>query len=163
LDQPNPVGGDHADSDSRHRRLATTDLPAAAPSNVSPAAVRSFRARLTIGEDVVDPTTWAGSVPQASGIAPRVRVGRSKWFNLLWLLPIGLGVLMVAVAAAKGLRNTPSVPVRAHRRQARPVHREGHLPVVLAHIEFVEHISEVGGGYGGYNEDHEFFGYRQSI
>jgi methionine sulfoxide reductase catalytic subunit len=30
-------------------------------------------------------------------------------------------------------------------------------------IEFVAHFSEVGGGYGGYNEDHEFFGYRQSI
>jgi len=30
-------------------------------------------------------------------------------------------------------------------------------------VEFVEHFSEVGGGHGGYNEDHEFFGYRQSI
>jgi methionine sulfoxide reductase catalytic subunit len=30
-------------------------------------------------------------------------------------------------------------------------------------IEFVAHFSELGGGYGGYNEDHEFFGYRQSI
>ncbi len=30
-------------------------------------------------------------------------------------------------------------------------------------IEFVAHYSEIGGGYGGYNEDHEFFGYRQSI
>jgi methionine sulfoxide reductase catalytic subunit len=30
-------------------------------------------------------------------------------------------------------------------------------------IEFVEHFSEVGGGLGGYNNDHEFFGYRQSI
>jgi Sulfite oxidase and related enzymes len=30
-------------------------------------------------------------------------------------------------------------------------------------IEFVEHYSEIGGGYGGYNQDHEFFGYRQSI
>ncbi|EPR77145.1 Oxidoreductase [Leifsonia rubra CMS 76R] len=30
-------------------------------------------------------------------------------------------------------------------------------------IEFVEHFSEVGGGHGGYNNDHEFFGYRQSI
>jgi methionine sulfoxide reductase catalytic subunit len=27
----------------------------------------------------------------------------------------------------------------------------------------VAHFSEVGGGHGGYNEDHEFFGYRQSI
>lgn len=27
----------------------------------------------------------------------------------------------------------------------------------------VAHFSEIGGGYGGYNQDHEFFGYRQSI
>jgi sulfoxide reductase catalytic subunit YedY len=85
------------------------DLPVPAPSSVSPEAVRSFRWQLTAGEDVVDPTTWAGSVPQAHGIAPRVRVGRSRWFNLLWLLPIGFVVLIVAVAAAKGLRNVPSV------------------------------------------------------
>jgi DMSO/TMAO reductase YedYZ molybdopterin-dependent catalytic subunit len=30
-------------------------------------------------------------------------------------------------------------------------------------VEFVAHYSEVGGGHGGYNQDHEFFGYRQSI
>jgi sulfoxide reductase catalytic subunit YedY len=30
-------------------------------------------------------------------------------------------------------------------------------------VEFVAHYSEIGGGYGGYNEDHEFFGYRRSI
>jgi DMSO/TMAO reductase YedYZ molybdopterin-dependent catalytic subunit len=30
-------------------------------------------------------------------------------------------------------------------------------------IGFVGHYSEIGGGYGGYNQDHEFFGYRQSI
>lgn len=30
-------------------------------------------------------------------------------------------------------------------------------------IEFVAHYAELGSGYGGYNEDHEFFGYRQSI
>src|SRR6185437_15793290 len=30
-------------------------------------------------------------------------------------------------------------------------------------VEFVAHFSEIGGGYGGYNQDHEFFGYRQSI
>jgi hypothetical protein len=33
----------------------------------------------------------------------------------------------------------------------------------IAGVEFVAHVSEVGGGYGGYNEDHEFFGYHQSI
>ncbi|MDP9233751.1 MAG: hypothetical protein M3P01_04270, partial [Actinomycetota bacterium] len=30
-------------------------------------------------------------------------------------------------------------------------------------IDFVAHHSEIGSGFGGYNQDHEFFGYRQSI
>ncbi|HEY9475060.1 MAG TPA: molybdopterin-dependent oxidoreductase [Mycobacteriales bacterium] len=85
------------------------DLPAPAPSNVSPDAVHSFRSQLKQGEDIIDPATWAGSVPQVNGVSPRVRVGRSRWFNLLWLLPIGFVLLITAVAVAKGLRETPSV------------------------------------------------------
>ncbi|MGI8534959.1 MAG: molybdopterin-dependent oxidoreductase [Mycobacteriales bacterium] len=69
----------------------------------------SYRSQLNRGEDVVDPTTWAGSVPQAHGIAPRIRIGHSRWFNLLWLLPIGFVVLIAAVATAKGLRNMSGV------------------------------------------------------
>ncbi|MEP6697927.1 MAG: molybdopterin-dependent oxidoreductase [Pseudonocardiales bacterium] len=57
----------------------------------------------------MDPATWAGAVPVAHGIAPRVRIGRSRWFNLLWLLPIGFVLLIVGVASAKGLRNVGSV------------------------------------------------------
>jgi hypothetical protein len=48
-------------------------------------------------------------VPAQYGIAPRVRVGRSKWFNLLWLLPIGFVLLIVGVALAKELRGLPAV------------------------------------------------------
>ena len=33
----------------------------------------------------------------------------------------------------------------------------------LKGVEFVEHFSDVGAGLGGYNNDHEFFGYSQSI
>jgi len=33
----------------------------------------------------------------------------------------------------------------------------------IAGIEFVADFADVGGGHGGYNPDHEFFGYRQSI
>ncbi|MFH8387692.1 molybdopterin-dependent oxidoreductase [Kitasatospora sp. NPDC018058] len=33
----------------------------------------------------------------------------------------------------------------------------------ISGIEFVADFTEIGGGHGGYNEDHEFFGYRQSI
>ncbi len=104
-----PVGGDPAGDDGARRRPAPADLPAPAPSRVSPHAVQRFRSQLSAGADVVDPTTWAGSVPQAQGIAPRVRIGRGKWFNLLWLLPIGFLLLIVAIAVAKGLRQMPAV------------------------------------------------------
>jgi methionine sulfoxide reductase catalytic subunit len=77
--------------------------------NQSPATVPDYRARLSHGESVVDPETWAGSMPTASGIAPRLRIGRNRWLNLLWLLPIGFVALIVAVAAAQGLRDMPSV------------------------------------------------------
>lgn len=93
-------------------RPTSESLPAPAPSGISPETaetVRSYRSQLTTGGDIVDPETWAGSVPQAQGIAPRVRVGRNRWFNLLWLLPIGFVLLITAVAVAKGLREVPAV------------------------------------------------------
>jgi methionine sulfoxide reductase catalytic subunit len=68
---------------------SSEDLHSDRRSGVSPDTVRSYRYQLTPAEDVIDTATWAGSVPQVNGIAPRVRVGRQKWFNLLWLLPIG--------------------------------------------------------------------------
>lgn len=78
-------------------------------TKVSPAVLEQYRSELTTGDDVVHPATWAGSMPAARGIAPRVRIGRSRWFNLLWLLPIGLVLLVAAITAAKGLRTMPSV------------------------------------------------------
>jgi DMSO/TMAO reductase YedYZ molybdopterin-dependent catalytic subunit/thiosulfate reductase cytochrome b subunit len=68
-----------------------------------------LRPELSRGEDTVDKATWAGSVPAVSGIAPRVRVGRTRWFNLLWLLPIGFVVLIGGIALAKELRGLPAV------------------------------------------------------
>ncbi len=53
-------------------------------------------------------------MPQVSGIAPRVRVGRSRWFNLLWLLPIGF----VAADRRGGGREGP-----ARRAVGPAVHR----------------------------------------
>jgi DMSO/TMAO reductase YedYZ molybdopterin-dependent catalytic subunit/thiosulfate reductase cytochrome b subunit len=79
------------------------------PPSTTPHAGAGYRAQLSRGEDVIDPETWAGSMPAAQGIAPRVRVGRERWFNLLWLLPIGFVVLITAVAIAQGLRNMPAV------------------------------------------------------
>lgn len=71
--------------------------------------IPDLRSRLRPGREVVDPESWAGGIPPEAGIAPRVRLGRDRWFNVLWLLPIGFVVLIVAVAAAKGLHNMPAV------------------------------------------------------
>jgi methionine sulfoxide reductase catalytic subunit len=63
---------------------------------------------------VVD-ENWAGGVPAQYGVAPRVRIGNSKWFNLLWLIPIGLFLLVVGIAVAKGIRGLPAVQEFMHR------------------------------------------------
>lgn len=52
---------------------------------------------------------WAGGVAPQFGVAPRIRVGRTKWFNLLWLIPIGVGLFIIVIAVAKGLRETAGV------------------------------------------------------
>jgi methionine sulfoxide reductase catalytic subunit len=75
----------------------------------SPEALAAYRDRLTRGEDAVDPDRWSGSLPAANGVPPRIRIGSSRWFNLLWLVPIGFVLLIVAVAAAQGLRHMPAV------------------------------------------------------
>ena len=71
--------------------------------------MRDWRWQLTPGEDQINTATWAGSVPDRYGIAPRIRIGASKWFNLLWLLPIGFVVLILAVGFAQELRQVPAV------------------------------------------------------
>lgn len=92
----------------------TTATPA--QDRVSPKAVSDLRERLTKGENIVDPKTWAGAIPAAFGIAPRLRVGAKRWFNLVWMLPIGWGLLLLGVAAAQHLRGLASVEefVRRH-------------------------------------------------
>jgi sulfoxide reductase catalytic subunit YedY len=87
----------------------SADAPAPAPPALTPDALREFRAQLTEGEDAIDPATWAGSVPHAHGVAPRVRLGRTTWFNLLWLLPIDFLLLLAGIAVARGVRGDPAV------------------------------------------------------
>ena len=50
-----------------------------------------FASGFTVGEDAVDVTKW---FPESYGIPPRVRIGRNRWLNLLWSLPIGVVVLI---------------------------------------------------------------------
>lgn len=72
-------------------------------------AMTDFRSELTPGENEIDRSTWAGGIPPRPAIAPRIRVGRDRWFNLLWLIPIGLVLLLAAVALAQWLRTMPAV------------------------------------------------------
>lgn len=75
----------------------------------------SFREELDRTHYMVVHEHWAGGVPAQYGVAPRVRIGRSKWFNLLWLIPIGLLLLIVGIAVAKGIRELPAVQDFMHR------------------------------------------------
>jgi len=68
-----------------------------------------YRSELKLAEHEVNPETWAGGLEDKRAIAPRLRVGRDKWFNLLWLIPIGFVLLVAAVAIGKGLHNMPAV------------------------------------------------------
>jgi methionine sulfoxide reductase catalytic subunit len=83
--------------------------PSSRPDGISPRAVSDLRERLTKGEDIVDPKSWAGSVPAAFGIAPRLRIGAKRWFNLAWLVPIGWVLLLLGVGAAQVVRGSPAV------------------------------------------------------
>jgi methionine sulfoxide reductase catalytic subunit len=69
----------------------------------------SYRSELSSGEDRIERATWAGGIAPNPAIAPRLRVGRDRWLNLLWLAPIGFVLAIVAVAVAQGLRNTAAV------------------------------------------------------
>ncbi|KZS59553.1 hypothetical protein A4G28_15895 [Mycobacterium ostraviense] len=68
-----------------------------------------YRTELRLAENSVNPETWAGGIEDQRAIAPRLRVGRDRWLNLLWLIPIGFALLVLAVAVGKGLHNMPAV------------------------------------------------------
>ncbi len=69
----------------------------------------SYRTELTQGEDRITYGEWAGGIPPRHAIAPRLRIGADRWFNILWLLPIGFVLALVGVALAQWLRTLPAV------------------------------------------------------
>ena len=68
----------------------------------------SFRTELDTKHYHLVDEGWAGGIPAQYGVAPRVRIGNSKWFNLLWLIPIGFLFLVIGIAVAKGIRELPA-------------------------------------------------------
>lgn len=73
-------------------------------------ALATCSADIHPAHDHVDVRTYGGGFDHnRRATAPRLRVWRDKWFNLLWLIPIGFAVLTVAVAIGKGLHSMPAV------------------------------------------------------
>ncbi|WP_232321104.1 molybdopterin-dependent oxidoreductase [Mycobacterium shimoidei] len=107
--------------------MTTTDANDADGHVDSPQSPRSGTATLAVGtpltfdpdyrsevhpaeEDSIDVETYGGGFDLTRrATAPKLRVGRDKWFNLLWLIPIGFAGLVAAVAIGKGLYNMPAV------------------------------------------------------
>ena len=72
--------------------------------------LEGYRTEIHHAHDRIDPATYGGGFDNTRrATAPRLRVGRDKWFNLLWLLPIGFVLLVAAVAIGKGLSHMPAI------------------------------------------------------
>jgi len=96
------------------------DSPGTAVASAKPTALgeleavelelEGYRTEIHHAHDRIDPATYGGGFDNTRrASAPRLRVGRDKWFNLLWLLPIGFVLLVAAVAIGKGLSHTPAI------------------------------------------------------
>jgi DMSO/TMAO reductase YedYZ molybdopterin-dependent catalytic subunit/thiosulfate reductase cytochrome b subunit len=67
--------------------------------------MESFETKLTHADDRIQLRQW---IPQQWGVMPRVRFGR-RWFNTLWLIPIGTLMLIIGIAVAQEIRQIPAV------------------------------------------------------
>ena len=52
---------------------------------------------------------WAGGLPAQYGVAPKLRIGRDRWFNVLWLIPAVIVLGGVGILVARGLLTLPAV------------------------------------------------------
>lgn len=67
--------------------------------------IETLEAELSHADDRVRLNRW---IPQQWGVLPRIRFGR-RWFNLVWLIPIGIIFLACGIPAAQELMQVPAV------------------------------------------------------
>jgi methionine sulfoxide reductase catalytic subunit len=60
---------------------------------------------LSSADDRIVLTHW---LPPQTGTAPQIRLG-GRWFNLLWMIPIGAAALVILIAVAQSLRELPDI------------------------------------------------------
>ena len=61
------------------------------------------RGRPSVRKRRVDLEDWAGGITQEQARMPAIRINR-RWLNVLWLAPVGVAGLLVAIALAQQLR-----------------------------------------------------------
>ncbi|HEY9643439.1 MAG TPA: molybdopterin-dependent oxidoreductase [Coleofasciculaceae cyanobacterium] len=61
--------------------------------------------KLTFADDRINLSDWT---PPREGIIPRIRFG-TRWISILWALPIGSALFILAIALAQSLRELESV------------------------------------------------------
>jgi len=61
--------------------------------------------QLTSADDRVHLSHW---LPPQSGISPHLRIGK-RWFNVLWLIPVGAVLLIASIVISQELRLIPAV------------------------------------------------------
>ncbi len=64
-----------------------------------------LEAQLAHADDRIRLNHW---IPQQWGVVPRLRIGQ-RWFNLMWLIPIGITLLMLGIATAQELMQLSAV------------------------------------------------------
>lgn len=74
-------------------------------SQLPPSEPDPLRQQIPKAHDEVRLQHWA---PPRNGVIPQLRVGK-RWFNVLWLVPIGITGLVVAAGIAHELRALPVV------------------------------------------------------
>ena len=73
--------------------------------NPIPPSHDAIAASLSPADDRVRMNDW---LPPQAGVVPRIRIGR-RWINVLWTLPLGFLLLVMAIAAAHAIRELPAV------------------------------------------------------
>ncbi|HUI90017.1 MAG TPA: molybdopterin-dependent oxidoreductase [Anaerolineales bacterium] len=64
-----------------------------------------LEANISKAEDSIQPEKW---MPPQTGIVPSIRVGQ-RWISILWVVPLAVVFLIVAIAAAQQLRTFPAI------------------------------------------------------
>jgi len=72
-------------------------------SGAPPESLLDQRGRPPVLKRSVDLEDWAGGIIQEHARVPAIRINR-RWVNTLWLIPIGVAGLVVAIALAQQLR-----------------------------------------------------------